>query len=199
MTPGRILKMRKASAANKPALVPNPKSKLLDQVREVLRFHHYSLRTEKAYCQWIKRYLVFHRGKNGTKATDGTEGLKGWRHPKDMGGPEVAAFLSHLATVGQVSAATQNQALNALVFLYEQVLQVPLGNIGEFARVKRPARLPEALTQAETRRVIGALKPGTAGLVIRLLYGTGLRLIEALRLRVKDIDFERNEIVVEAA
>jgi integron integrase len=113
-----------------------------------------------------------------------------------MGAPEVAQFLAHLAVAGNVAASTQNQALNALVFLYEQVVQLPLGDLGEFARVKRPARLPVVLTQEETQRVLVALKPGTGSLIIRLLYGTGMRLMECLRLRVKDVDFARNQIVV---
>jgi integron integrase len=155
-----------------------------------MRFHHYSLRTEKAYLQWIRRYLVFHRQaqRSGPRS--------GWRHPSEMGAPEVAAFLSHLASARNVAASTQNQALNALVFLYGQVLQRPLGELGEFARVNRPPRLPEVLTQEQTRRVLAALKPGTPGLIVRLLYGAGLRLIEALRLRVKDVDFEGGRIVV---
>jgi len=171
-------------------LIPNPKARLFDQVREVLRFHHYSLRTEKAYRHWLRRFLVFHRRGNGTDGTDG------WRHPRQMGAPEVGAFLSHLAVAGNVAVATQRQALNALVFLYGQVLQQPLGDVGEFARAKRPARLPEVLTQAETRRVLGALRPGTPGLIVRLLYGTGMRLIEALRLRIKDVDWERGRLTV---
>jgi integron integrase len=177
-------------------------------VREVLRFHHYSLRTEKAYWQWIRRYLVFHRDRPHGSPQAQTltrpattlshpmgEG-HGWRHPKELGAPEIAQFLAHLALAGNVAASTQNQALNALVFLYGQVLQLPLGDLGEFARVKRPARLPVVLSQEETQRVLSALKPGTGSLIIRLLYGTGMRLLECLRLRVKDVDFARNQIVV---
>jgi len=108
----------------------------------------------------------------------------------------VAAFLSHLAVAADVAASTQNQALNALVFLYDHVLDKPLGDLGEFARVHRPARLPEVLTQEETLRVLVSLKPGTTRLIIRLLYGTGMRLMESLRLRVKDVDFARGHIVV---
>jgi integron integrase len=171
-------------------LIPNPKACLRDQLREVLRFHHYSLRTERTYWQWIRRYLAFHRHPNHS----GPQG--GWRHPREMGAPEVAKFLAHLALAGDVAASTQNQALNALVLLYEQVLQLPLGDLGEFARAKRPARLPVVLTQEETLRVLAALKPGTGGLIIRLLYGTGMRLMEALRLRVKDVEFGRERIVV---
>jgi integrase len=155
-----------------------------------MRFHHYSYRTEKTYAQWIRRYLEFHR------RTDRSGSDRGWRHPREMGGVEVAKFLSHLASNRDVAASTQNQALNALVFLYEQVLQIELGDIGEFVRVKRPARLPEVLTQEQTHRVLGGLKAGTAALIIRLLYGSGLRVMEALRLRVKDVDFARGRIVV---
>jgi integron integrase len=186
----RILKMATAPSIPKAILLPNPKARLFDQVREVMRFHHYSLRTEKAYLQWMRRYLVYHR-KAEPGGPDG-----GWRRPGDMGATEVSAFLSHLALRGNVAASTQNQALNALVFLYEKVLQRPLGDLGEFARVNRPARLPEVLTEEQTQRVLGALKPGTTALIIRLLYGTGLRLIEALRLRVKDVEFEAGRIVV---
>jgi len=182
--------MKKRSRENRPLLIPNPKGMLFDQVREVLRFHHYSLRTERTYCQWIRRYLAFHR------SGDHTGPQRGWRHPSELGAIEVVAFLSDLAVTRDVAASTQNQALNALVFLYEQVLQKPLGDLGEFARVHRPARLPEALTQEQTQQVLAALKPGTASLVVRLLCGTGLRLMEALRLRVKDVDFARGRIVV---
>ncbi len=141
-----------------------------------MRFHHYALRTEEAYLQWIRCFLVFHRTRpDANCAAGGEQGF--WRHPRDMGAPEVAAFLSHLAVAGDVAASTQNQALNALVFLYEQVLQKPLGELAEFARVNRPARLPAVLTQQETQRVLAALKPGTSGLIIRLLYGTGMRLL----------------------
>ncbi len=186
----RILKMAKASYGRKELLTPNPKAPLREQVREVLRFHHYSLRTERAYWQWIRRYLAFHRN------CDHSGPQKGWRHPKTMGAPEVAQFLAHLAVAGNVAASTQNQALNALVLLYEQVLQQPLGDLGEFARVRRPARLPVVLTQEETQRVLAALKPGTGALIIRLLYGTGMRLMECLRLRVQDVDFGSGRILV---
>jgi integron integrase len=113
-----------------------------------------------------------------------------------MGAPEVAQFLAHLAVAGNVAASTQNQALNALVLLYEQVLQQPLGALGEFARVRRPARLPVVLTQEETQRVLAALKPGTGALILRLLYGTGMRLMECLRLRIQDVDFGSGRILV---
>jgi integron integrase len=193
--------MLNTSPNPKPVLIANPKARLFDQVREVMRFHHYSFRTEKAYLQWIRRYLVFQRAPPHltpalSPPSEGAEREKRWRHPREMGGPEVVQFLTHLAVAGNVAASTQNQALNALVFLYEQVLQKPLGELGEFARVNRPARLPEVLTQEQTQRVLTALRPGTTALIVRLLYGTGLRLIEALRLRVKDVDFERGRIVV---
>lgn len=182
--------MQKASMDNHSTFLPNPNAKLHDQIREVMRFHHYSYRTEKTYIQWIYRFLQFHR----SPVRAGPD--RGWRHPRDLGGSSVAEFLSHLAQDRNVAASTQNQALNALVFLYQRVLNIELGDIGEFARVRRPARLPEVLTQEETRRVLAALKPGTSGLIVRLLYGAGLRLMEALRLRIKDLDFARGRMVV---
>lgn len=186
----KILKTAKASVSSKALLTPNPKARLREQVREVLRFHHYALRTEKAYWQWIRRYLAYHRRADH----GGPQG--GWRHPGEMGAPEVAQFLAHLAVTGNVAASTQNQALNALVLLYEQVLHQPLGDLGEFARVSRPARLPVVLTQEATQRVLAALKPGTGSLIVRLLYGTGMRLMECLRLRVQDVDFGAGRITV---
>jgi len=152
---------------------------LLDQVREVLRLKHYSLRTEETYVGWIKRFIFFHQK----------------RHPREMGAPEVQAFLSHLAVQGQVAASTQNQALNALVFLYHQVLDQDLGDFAAFVRAKRPARLPVVLSRDEVHRLLGALT-GTYQLMGRLLYGTGMRLMECMRLRVKDVDFERNQVMV---
>ncbi len=199
------MNLAKASPSATAGFIPNPKARLFDQVREVMRFHHYSLRTEEAYLQWIRRYLQFHRCVLTLSQSappppppppPGGGGGGGWRHPREMGAAEVAAFLGHLATERDVAAATQNQALNALVFLYGQVLRSPLGELGEFARVTRPARLPTVLTQEETRRVLAALKPGTAGLVVRLLYGTGMRLLEGLRLRVKDVELAGGRIVV---
>lgn len=160
-------------------LVPNPKLRLRQQVREVMRFAHYAIRTEEAYWQWIRRFILFHAK----------------RHPKEMGDAEVHAFLTHLAVDGQVAVATQNQALNALVFLYAQVLHRPLGQLEEFARPQRPARLPVVLTQEEVRRVLAAV-PERYSLILRLLYGTGLRVIEGVRLRVKDVDFGAGHMVV---
>jgi integron integrase len=153
-----------------------------------MRFFHYSQRTEATYWAWIERFLRFHRLPGGAGAT-------GWRHPQAMGAPEVQAFLSHLATAGQVAAATQNQALNALVFLYGEVLHQPLGDIGEFARARRLRRMPEVLSRDETFRVLAAVDADYA-LPLQLLYGAGLRLMELLRLRVKDLDLGRRQISV---
>jgi site-specific recombinase XerD len=158
----------------------NPK-KLLDQVRDELRLRRYSLRTEEAYRDWIKRYVKFHRMQSRADLEDGTA--------------KVAAFLTHLAVERRVAAATQKQALNALVFLYEQVLRVKLGDLGDYARPKRPARLPVVLSKAEVQRLMERME-GTAQLICRLLYGTGMRLMEAMRLRVKDLDFERGQILI---
>lgn len=174
------MKPAKASRRPRERFVPNPKARLLDQVREVLRFGHYSIRTEQAYVGWIKRYIFFH----------------GKRHPREMGASEVGRFLSHLAVEGQVAAATQNQALNALVFLYREVLGVDLGDFRGFELAERPARLPVVLSREEVTRLLKTLAPGTTSLIIRMLYGTGMRLMECLRLRVKDVDFDRNQIVV---
>ena len=169
-------------------LVPNPAAPLREQLREVMRFRHNSPRTEVAYWQWIERFLRFHK-------RAGVAGAAAWRHPRELGGAEVGAFLSHLAAERDVSASTQNQALNALVFLYGEVLHQPLGELDEFARARRPPRLPEVLTREETRRVLAAVEADYR-LPLSLLYGTGLRLMELLRLRVKDLDLERRQITV---
>jgi len=153
--------------------------KLLDQVRERLRFAHYSLRTERSYVDWIKRFIFFH----------------GKRHPKDMGAGEVEAFLSDLATSRNVAAATQNQALSALLFLYREVLGIDLPWMDNILRAKKPRRLPVVLNRAEVERLLAQLE-GTHDLMVRLLYGTGMRLMECCRLRVKDVDLSRREIVV---
>jgi integron integrase len=181
---------------------PNPRLKLRDQVREVMRFFHYSPRTEETYWHWIERYLRFHRPPAPAAAerptsAKGAGQAKPWRHPRDMGAAEVAAFLSDLATRRRVSAATQNQALNSLVFLYGQVLHQPLGNLGEVARATRPPRLPEVLSREAVARLLDAVEADYQ-LPVRLLYGSGLRLIELLRLRVKDVDLERRQITVRA-
>ena len=177
MTP----KMFPAKAA---FVMANPKSKLLDQLREVLRVKHYSLRTEEAYGQWVRRYLKFHRDAQGA-----------WRHPRDLGAADVVAFLNHLANVENVAAGTQNQALNALSFLYTQVLRIELGDLGEFLAASKRRRVPVVLSKAETQKLLASLE-GTWRLMAQVLYGTGLRLMELLRLRIQDIDFERNQIVV---
>ena len=153
--------------------------KLLDQVRERIRVKHYSLRTEDAYLHWIRRFIFFH----------------GKRHPREMGGPEVEAFLSHLATEGRVAASTQNQALSALLFLYREVLEVELPWLDGVVRAKRSQHVPVVLTENEVRALLAVLD-GTKWLVASLLYSTGMRLLEGLRLRVKDVDFERGEITV---
>jgi len=161
--------------------VQQPK-KLLDQVRDVMRLKHYSIRTEESYVDWIKRYILFHKK----------------RHPREMGGAQVEAFLTHLAVEGNVAASTQNQALSALLFLYREVLHQDLDVPIESVRAKKPKRLPTVLTRAEARKIIESMS-GVYQLMTKLLYGSGLRLMECVRLRVKDIDFERREITVRDA
>jgi integron integrase len=153
--------------------------RLMDQVRERIRLKHYSLKTEAAYCGWIRRFIL---------ANDK-------RHPRAMGGTEVEAFLTRLAVDGEVAASTQNQALAALLFLYREVLGVQLPWMENVVRAKRPVRLPVVLGVGEVRRVLDALEPAYAPM-IRLLYGTGMRVSECVRLRVKDIDFEHGLIAV---
>ncbi len=153
--------------------------KLLDRVRGAIRARHYSRRTEEAYVAWIKRFIFFHNK----------------RHPSAMGAQEVNVFLTSLAMDRNVSASTQGQALCALLFLYRHVLDDPLPWIDELVRAQRPARLPVVLTVEEARTILDRLN-GTPQLVTQLLYGSGLRLLEALRLRVKDIDFSRRQIFV---
>ncbi len=153
--------------------------KLLDQVREVTRMKHYSLRTEQAYVSWIKRYIFFHDKRN----------------PAEMGEAEIRAFVSDLASKKSVSASTQTVALSALLFLYRDVLKKELPYVEGIERAKKPERLPVVFTQTEVRAVLSRLE-GVPHLIASLLYGSGLRMMDALRLRVKDIDFERYEIVV---
>ncbi len=152
----------------------------MDQVREVLRYHHYSYRTEKTYCKWIVRYIKYWGGKT---------------HPKDMDGRHVERFLSHLAVNGNVSASTQRQALNALAFLYHKVLFKSLEPQIAPIRSKRHRRLPTVLTKEEVRALLSHLS-GTHELMAKLMYGAGLRLIECVRLRIKDVDFGRKRIHV---
>ncbi len=156
-----------------------PPPKLLDQVRDRLRVKNYSIRTEQAYVDWIKRFIWF----------------QDKRHPKAMGAPEVEAFLTHLAVKGKVSASTQNQAKSALLFLYKEVLEQSLPWLDKVTQAKAPARLPVVLTVAEVQAVLQRLS-GTHWLIASLLYGAGLRLMEAVRLRVKDVEFAQHEIVV---
>ncbi len=153
--------------------------RLLDAVRARIRAKHYSLRTEQAYLHWIKRFIYFHDK----------------RHPREMGAAEVERFLSSLAVDDHASASTQNQALAALLFLYREVLNVELPWLDGLTRAKQRERIPVVLTQDEVRRVFQHLE-GTHLLMVRLLYGTGMRLMECLRLRIKDIDFSRREITV---
>lgn len=154
--------------------------KLLVLMREKIRVNHYSIRTETQYLQWAKRYILFHNK----------------RHPKEMGGKEVEAFLSHLAVEGNVSASTQNQALSALLFLYRVVLEQELPWMDDVIRAKKPKRLPVVLSKQEVMLLIEAMPEGIYRLIVRLLYGTGLRIMECCRLRVQDIDFDRAEILV---
>ena len=155
------------------------KPKLLDQVRDVIRRKHFSIRTEKAYCDWIRRFILFHQK----------------RHPAEMGEDEITQFLSHLARDGKVAASTQNQSLSALLFLYKEVLKREIGWLEKVERAKRPARLPVVLTREEARRLFSHLD-GDHRLMAGLLYGSGLRLMECVRLRIKDVDFGYLRITV---
>jgi integron integrase len=177
---------RNLVSANQPAPAvsaasSSAKPKLLDQVRQAIRTRHYSYMTEKAYVGWIKRFIFFHHK----------------RHPVEMGEAEIAQFLSSLASDAHVSASTQNQALNALLFLYREILKKDIGYVNGVVRAKRPHRLPVVLTRQEVRSILGSLD-GSDWIMAMLLYGAGLRLMECLRLRVKDIDFTSNQIVVRA-
>jgi len=178
-------------------LVPNPKLKFLEQCREVMRFKQLSHRTEETYLQWIRRFILFHRRAAPVGAHGVTRPTAGWiwRHPKDMGEVEVRAFLTDLAARRQVGAATQNQALNALLFLYRGVLGCEMDWVDGFEQAQRSRRAPVVLSRDEARVLLKQLT-GVQGLIGRVLYGTGLRLLEGLRLRVKDVDFARNQIVV---
>ena len=174
-----------------PASIPPPKRRpnrpqadmdaLERAVRAALRVEHYALKTEKAYWHWIRQFVLHHHG----------------RHPSDMGGPEIHQFLSHLAINKQVAASTQNQALSAIAFLYRKVLQQEPGDFGDFPRARRPKRLPLVLSRREVQALLSCMD-GPEGLVARLMYGTGMRVSEALRLRVQDLSFDRNEILVRA-
>jgi len=155
------------------------KPKLLDEVRAHIQRLNYSIRTEDAYVDWVRRFVLFHDK----------------RHPREMGAAEIEAFLTHLAVVGKVSASTQNQAKSALLFLYRAVLNVDLPWLGDIASARQGKRLPVVLTVAEVQATLARVT-GTTGLMVRLLYGSGLRLMECARLRVKDVDFGQMQIVV---
>lgn len=154
--------------------------KLMDQVTSKIRYKQYSLRTEQAYCSWIKRFILFHNK----------------RHPSEMGALEIESFLTHLAVKRKVSASTQNLALCSILFLYREVLALDLPWVESFEHAKRPKRLPVVLSKSEVNLVLTRVKHPLHALVLQVLYGTGMRLMEAIRLRVKDLDFERGEIIV---
>ena len=155
------------------------KPKLLDLVRQKIRLKHYSIRTERAYVDWIKRFILFHHK----------------RHPASMATPEVRAFLSHLAVQQKVAASTQRQALSAIVFLYREILDREVGFLAEVERAKQPERLPVVFSRAEVRAVLAHVD-GQHWLMASLLYGAGLRLMECVRLRVKDVDYDYRQILV---
>ena len=156
--------------------------RLLDRVRARARLRHFSLRTEQAYVGWVRRFVLFH----------------GKRHPAEMGAPEVVSFLSHLAVEGEVAAATQNQARAALLFLYRDVLALPLAGLAGLEPARRPKRLPTVLTPTEVAEVLAyaGAEDARAGLMLGLLYGSGLRVMEFVLLRVKDVDLARREVRV---
>ncbi|MFI3121582.1 MAG: integron integrase [Methylococcaceae bacterium] len=159
--------------------LPKQEPKLLDQVRSKIRLKHYSIRTEQAYTDWIKRFIL-HFGK---------------KHPRDMGAAEVEQFLTHLAVNGRVSASTQNQAKCALLFLYKEVLAIELPWLDNVEQAKTPKRLPVVLNRDEIQAILSRLT-GTHWLIVSLLYGTGMRIMECLRLRVQDVDVKRREILI---
>ena len=158
---------------------PAPKPKLLDRLCEALRVRHYSRRTEQTYCHWVKRFIFFHDK----------------RHPQEMAEPEINAYLTHLAVKERGSASTQNQALSALLFLYRYVLGREIGDLGKVIRARKPQHIPVVMTREEVKAVLANLV-GDKWLMASLMYGAGLRLLECLRLRVQDIDFARNEILI---
>lgn len=173
-----MLKLPRSGVVASPVAVPG-KARLMEVVRHRVRAKHYSLRTEQAYLGWIRQFIL----------------ANGRRHPRELGGAEVEAFLSRLAVERHVAASTQNQALSALLFLYREVLRLDLPWMESVVRAKRPQRLPTVLSQEEVRRLLSMMQ-GRTWLVASLLYGTGMRLMECLRLRVKDVDFARNEILI---
>jgi integron integrase len=178
------LSVAEPEAKYKTSVVAGPK--LLDRVRDIMRLKHYSLRTEKTYSEWIERFVRF----NGAGLPPSQ-----WPHPTELGHSEVSAFLTHLARDGNVAASTQNQALSALLFLYKEVLKKDIGWLDNVERAKKPTRLPVVLSREEVHRVFSHLH-GTPRLMAGLLYGSGLRLMECVRLRVKDVDFGYARIMV---
>jgi len=178
-----MLTLEKPNATPPPVLSDNAPAtqqpKLLDQMRAIIRVKHYSLSTEKNYLQWAKRFILFH----------------GKRHPSDMGAAEVEAFLSALAVERNVSASTQNQAMHAILFLYRDVLLISLPWLDGITRARTAKRLPSVLTQQEVATMLAHVT-GTNGLIVKLLYGTGMRIKECLRLRIKDVDLARRQIII---
>jgi len=165
---------------DKPKFKPDPELRLMDQARQVLRYHHYSYRTEQTYCEWIIRFIKFHGSQ---------------KHPMEMGKSEIESFLSHLATNRRVAAATQRQALNALIFLYRHVLDKPIEDTIAPVKAKKRRRPPVVMTKSEVRQVLNQMK-GTHLLMAKMMYGGGLRLMECLRLRVMDLDFAKAQVYV---
>ncbi|MBC8180808.1 integron integrase [candidate division KSB1 bacterium] len=155
------------------------KPKLLDQVRAAIRTKHYSIRTEESYVSWVKRFILFHNKE----------------HPKDLGEKEINEFLTHLAVKENVAASTQNQALCAIIFLYKHVLKIEIGDLGEMVWAKKPQKEPVVFTQLEAEKILDKLK-GKYWIMAMFLYGSGLRLLECLRLRIKDIDFDYKSVTV---
>ena len=153
--------------------------KLLDQVREAIRTKHYSYRTEQTYVEWIKRFILFHKK----------------RHPKEMGVDEIRSYITHLANERTVAASTQNQALSAIMFLYRYVLQKEIVFPSDIVRANKPERLPTVLSHTEAMSVINNMN-GVPQLITKLLYGSGLRIMECMRLRIKDIDFENHQLAI---
>lgn len=170
----------------KPGNPPLQSARVLDQLRERIRYMHYSLSTEQVYVYWV-RFFIRWSAKGGQM-----------RHPRDMGAPEVEAFLTHLATARQVSASTHNQALSAVLFLYREVLNVELPWMDGINRPAQKRRIPSVLTKDEVAGLLAHMD-GPAALIARLLYGTGMRLMEGMRLRIKDVDFDRHVIIVRDA
>ena len=171
----------------KPGMPPLQSVRLLDQVRERIRYLHYSLKTEKAYLYWIRFFIRWSAAQVG-----------GMRHPRDMGVAEVEAFLSMMANERKVSASTHNQALSAVLFLYREVLNIDLPWLNDIGRPQQTKRIPSVLTKNEVAGLLAQME-GVTALLARLLYGTGMRLMEGMRLRVKDVDFDRHVIVVREA